>query len=637
MSPTSADVQEAPLSKSPSSLYFDRAVEALLWVLIVLTPLMINVVNVDAYRTVQAMLASCVSALTVGTWCAGVSVTRRWRDIARMPLLIPLAVFAAWVLISVMRSPAPGMSLLSVLNLGLYAGVFMAIADLTSRRPEVRGRLLVALLIPFVLNALAGIMQYAKFDFLGLGRSMGLTGDVLNYVAGLDAPSKLGSAAGMLGNQNVLGDYLVVLIPVALAAAFGKLSWKTVPYAGAALLGTAALLVSLTRGAWVGTLLAGVLVGAVGLAYGWSQVLKLGRKTLIGIGLVGVLGGGGLLVAAETLDMGLGRVITKIQTTNSANRTVQQRLNAWDVAALMAKDQPVFGQGIGTYKIKYFSFLAQKYSDRPVPDMMQHRYVQAHNDLIQLAAETGYVGFALGIGTLLAFAIGLLRFLWLRTLAGPDAVLVLGGLAGMTAMVLSAIFGFPFHIAASSLAFVAVGGLITAPWLAHRQAESPWEAPAETPPARLLSRVVLPVAIGCFSLALVVGFYRPYQADILVKQGMELYQRQQIPQARAVLEQAISLDAERGDARMMLGIIYTAYQEFPQSVQMLNQALRSYDDVTLHFYLGRVYEILGQLPLAKQHYERATHYFPPTTDIYKAVSERLQVVNQQLLQAPTKP
>ncbi len=632
------ELQEAPLSNpSPpqAGRVVDRVVEALLWVLLLFTPLVINVTNVDAYRTVQAMFASCLAALAVGAWCVSITLARRWPQIARMPMLLPLALVAAWLLLSATRSTAPGMSLLSGLNVILYSGVFLAVADLVGRVAAARTRLLVAMIVPFALNSLAGILQYHRFDFLGAGRGLGLSGSNLNYVAGLDAPAKLGSAAGMLGNQNVLGDYLVVLIPFCLALAIIHLrSWKVVPYAGAALLGAVALLDSLTRGAWVGTLVAGTLVGAIALAYGWQRLRQVGRKVLIALGLTLLIGGGGMLIAAETMDMGLGRAIAKIQNTNSSNRTVQQRLNAWDVAKLMAVDSPVMGQGLGTYKIHYFSFLAKKYANEPVPDMMQHRYVQAHNDLIQLAAEAGYVGFLVGMGALLAFAWGLLRFLWKRTLPAREALLIFGGLGGMLAMVLSAIFGFPFHIAASAVAFAAIGGIIAAPWFAATREALPELASAEMPTMRVLNRAILPAAIACFSVALVVGFYRPYQADMLIKQGMELYQSRQIPQARAILEEAIALDGERGDARMVLGIIHTAYQEYPKSVQMMNQALKSYDDVTLHFYLGRVYEAMNELSLAKRHYERATHYFPPTTDIYRAVEVRLKGVNEQLLSKP---
>lgn len=625
------------MDRSSPHRIVDRVVEIFLWLLLVFTPLLINVANVDAYRTVQATFASCLAALTVGAWSIGVSLTRRWRDVSRMPLLTPFLLFTTWALLTIARSPAPGMSLLSWLNLFLYGGVFFVVADLVSRRPDVRGRLLTALLIPFAINALAAIMQYHQFDFLGLGRKLGLRGAALNYVAGLDAPAKLTSAAGLLGNQNVLGDYLVVLLPLAAALALSHLkSWKVAPYAILTILGAVALVDSLTRGAWVGTAVAAVLVGAIALAYGWRKLLGLGRKTLIAVGLVGVLGLGATLVVAETMDIGLGRAVAKLQSTNASNRTVQQRLNAWDVAKLMADESPILGQGLGTYKIRYFSFLAKKFADQPVPEMMQHRYVQAHNDLIQLAAETGYVGFLLGLGTLLAYAWGVLRFLWRRTLSGRDALLVLAGLCGLTAMVISAIFGFPFHIAASSVAFAAVAGLTAAPWFAAQRAAEPAAEAAEDPAntesnaSRLMRSVVLPVAIGCFSLSLVVAFYRPYQADILVKRGMEFYQARQAPLAKDALEEALALDAERGDARMILGIIYRAYQQYPKAAQLLNQALSSYDDVTVHFYLGLVYEAMQEDPLAKQHYERAMSYFPPSTEIYQAAEQRLQEVNQRL-------
>lgn len=623
-----------PSSPRRVTALVDRVVETLLWILLILTPLLINIANVDAYRTVQATFASGAAALVVGAWSIGITLARRWREIARLPMLVPLAILAAWLLVTATRSTSPGMSLLSWLNVLLYGGVFMAIADLTSRHAAARGRLLVALFVPFVLNSLVGILQYRHYDFLGAGRRLGLSGSWLNYAAGLDAPAKLGSAAGMLGNQNVLGDYLVVLIPLALALAVVHLrSWKVLAYGATALVGTVALVDSLTRGAWVGIAVAGAVFGAIALAYAWQRIRKLGRRALVALGLVVILGGGGVMIAAETMDMGLGRAISKLQNTNASNRTVQQRLNAWDVAKLMADESPVLGQGLGTYKILYFSFLAKKYATEPVPDMMQHRYVQAHNDLLQLAAEAGYAGLLLGLGTLLAFAGGLLRFLWQRTLPGRETLLILAGLCGMTAMVLSAIFGFPFHIASSALAFVAVGGLVAGPWVTARRAATAPPEPAAAPESAgmgMLSGIVLPVAIGCFSIALVVAFFRPYQADILVKQGMDRYQNQQIPQARAVLEEAIVLDPERGDARMVLGIIYTAYRDYPRSVQMLNQALQSYDDVTLHFYLGRVYEVMNELKLAKQHYERATRYFPPATEIHRAVSERLRLVDAKL-------
>ncbi len=631
------------MDSSSSQRIVDRVVEVFLWILLLFTPLLINVANVDAYRTVQAMFASCLSALAVGSWCVGLSITRRWREILRMPLLVPLAIFAAWVLVSATRSTAPGMSLLSWLNLALYSGVFMAIADLTSRNAAARSRLLVALLVPFALNSLAGILQYRHFDFMALGREMGLSGGMLNYVAGLEAPAKLGSAAGMLGNQNVLGDYLVVLIPLAFALAVSSI-WMAIPAGLAGYLGLVALFASQTRGAWVATLIAGILTVIACSIIGSQKYKHLSLKHFAPLGLVLMLGlsgatiaGGGFVVAigngsvvvAGNLNQDniLTRSLDKIANAGK-DRTSQQRLTAWDVATLMANDSPIMGQGIGTYKIKYFNFLAKKYADAPVPEMMQHRYVQAHNDLIQLAAETGYVGFLLGLATLLMFAWGLLRFVWQRTLPGREALLILAGLGGLTAMVLSALFGFPFHIAASSTAFAAVAGIIAGPWFADRRALQPETA---SPAGKgILQQVVLPIAMGCFALALVVAYYRPYQADILIKQGTELYQDRQIPQARALFEEAVALDGERGDARMMLGIILTAYQQYPQSVQMLNQALLSYDDVTLHFYLGRVYEVMNELKLAKQHYERAMHYFPPSTEIYQTVEARLRVVNAQL-------
>ena len=88
---------------------------------------------------------------------------------------------------------------------------------------------------------------------------------------------------------------------------------------------------------------------------------------------------------------GLGRAVEKLQAAGT-DGTSQQRLNAWKVALTMAQDAPLMGQGLGSYKVLYFQFLGKTFAGQPVPELMHHRYVQAHNDFVQAAGETGWPG-----------------------------------------------------------------------------------------------------------------------------------------------------------------------------------------------------------------------------------------------------
>jgi tetratricopeptide (TPR) repeat protein len=129
---------------------------------------------------------------------------------------------------------------------------------------------------------------------------------------------------------------------------------------------------------------------------------------------------------------------------------------------------------------------------------------------------------------------------------------------------------------------------------------------------------------------LAVFIYLPYKADISVKMGMELYKQGKIVESGNELRQAIALDPERGDARLVLGIILAMMNDFNASAAQLVRSQNSYDDVTLHYYLGRVYEALKNESGAKKEYLQALSYFPEGTDVRNAVKDRLTQLEARL-------
>ncbi len=117
----------------------------------------------------------------------------------------------------------------------------------------------------------------------------------------------------------------------------------------------------------------------------------------------------------------------------------------WD----MAWDFPLFGVGYAAFPVIFPHYQ---------PAAIQSRVLQAHNDVLQLLAETGWVGcLTLGWG-----------FLWVIT----DIVkrwhprrdpfvqnMASAGLAALLAMTLHALVDFPFHVPANALLFTVVLGL----------------------------------------------------------------------------------------------------------------------------------------------------------------------------------
>lgn len=623
-----ARVDRAPEGQLPRTL--DAAFEGLAWLILACTPLLINVYNVDAYRTVQATFASILVAVAVGVWAVARSLERSWSEVGRVPVLYPLAAFAIWTLMTVPRSPSPSLGLASWWNLATYFGFWIALSDVTARHARMRYRLVVPMFVGFIANVVIGLMQYQHVAFMEIFKAFPQQPWIANYFAGLDAPAKLGSAAGMLGNQNVLGDYLVGFIPLCLylgaALLANRKRWGFgVGLLVSGVLGIACLVATQTRGSYIG-LAIGLLVSAVtALVYYGKQLRRLNAKTWLAVGLGIALVGGALVVKGH--DIGLNRAIAKLHGVGTDNTSLQ-RINAWHVALTMANEKPLVGEGLATYKILYFRYLMKTFNGAPIPPNMHNRYVQAHNDFIQLAGETGYTGFLLGLVVLLGFSGG--ATWWIlskRSLDTTDRMLALSGVAGLLSISGSALFGFPFHIASSSVLAAGVAGLTGGLWTQARRAETANKVVLHTEGQIAIYTYAMPLAILLLTVAVVWSNWTPYQADKFTKQGQELYRIGRIPEAQLALDQAVRLDPERGDARLMLGLIDAIYNRFPQAAHELNEAERSYDDVTLHYYLGRVYESMNRPDMARDEYNTALHYFPSGMDITKAVSERLNVLD----------
>ncbi len=655
----------------PDTPILDGVIEGMAWLILGFAPLLINVYNVDAYRTIQATYTSIFIVILTAAWAVSVTLAGRWSEVRRMPLLVPLAIFGTYALTFLATSSSVPVSGASWVNYVLYCLFFFALCDLGARKPDFLWRLAIPLFLAFAFNCVTGLMQHKGFSFLGTEAAgyTGLyqwwpfkTGAAANYFAGLQAPSRLHSAAGTLGNQNVLGGYLAATIPFFLILpAIVVASWRNLVDALlrrykqmqegtanalvgflAAILGInglvslAALLATDTRGAWLAAAASLALGIAVVPAFFREQLAKVSRGTWLRLAMGAVIG----LVAMGGLAYSAGVTPTMLQNKIMGTWTIKQRLAAWQVAVEMAKDKPVAGQGLGTYKIYYFRYLAKAFEGKPIPEYMHHRYVQAHNDFVQLAAEMGWVGLVGGVALLGGFWILIPRYIWRRRPPPAEGLLLMAALLGTFGMSVFAISGFPFHIAASSAAWTTIAAMAGASLFRERRAAYvAAQAAAPTPPSGLPleARWALTGALTVFSISLMAFIYLPYRADEYTKEGMELYKQGKVNEAGQVLQKAIVLDPERGDARLVMGIVLAMMNKFPEATKEFIRCQTSYDDVTLHYYLGRVYEARRMPADARREYEQALSYFPEGTDVRRVVKERLKVMDGQATGAVAAP
>ena len=121
----------------------------------------------------------------------------------------------------------------------------------------------------------------------------------------------------------------------------------------------------------------------------------------------------------------------------------------WGALGLFKKF-PLVGAGLGTFDDLSYGFV-------PVT-LSQTRLTYAHNDWVQLLAETGLVGFIIVAGGWLLFYGHLIRQ-WQRRRDPWARGLGLGGLAALAAGAFHALGEFPFHIPAYSMTYAAMAAL----------------------------------------------------------------------------------------------------------------------------------------------------------------------------------
>jgi len=392
--------------------------------------LLIFAIPFGSWKEVQVGVMSVgVTELLVGlvlaAWLAQMVASGEIR-IGPAPLLFPLLLFLIATSFSLLTALSMQYSLKGLLVWLEVLGIYLFVATaLGGRGVKIA---IIAILIAGSLEALLGVYQF----LLGVGpESFILFG-------------RFSRAYGTFGQPNPFGGYLGLILPLALGITFaGWRRLETLLFWGLAASGltvmATAMVMSWSRGAWLGSLAAvgfvavvgiwteafrpqliGVMMGiGAGILSGlWFGARDMALGTLVG-GLVAIvlggltatalrrrwgflllalllllglffflLGGGGLIPATlveRLLDFLPYLRVTSVEgiPLSDENYAIVERLAHWRAAWRMVSDNPLLGVGIGNYVPVYPAYALPGW-EAP----MGH----AHNYYLNIAAEAGLVG-----------------------------------------------------------------------------------------------------------------------------------------------------------------------------------------------------------------------------------------------------
>lgn len=260
-------------------------------------------------------------------------------------------------------------------------------------------------------------------------------------------------ACGPFVNPDHFANFLAMLLPLAVVGAIFPIAMNQrpggadlrLPCAAAAFIMAAAIVLSLSRGAWIASV-AGV---GLGLALSFNHAIerapafiqRLGRRA-VPIAAAGALLALVLLLAAIGSG-GRGAAGARIGATIAHGDGLGFKSAAWRDSLRMIVDFPVFGVGLGGWPE-----LFPHYQRAP---WLSFFFRQPENDYIQFLAETGLAGVALALWfALAAWREGRAAIASLSVRRWP----LLAGLAGgVAAALIHEFFDFSLHTPANALLF----------------------------------------------------------------------------------------------------------------------------------------------------------------------------------------
>jgi putative inorganic carbon (HCO3(-)) transporter len=328
-------------------------------------------------------LTEALLALVLAAWLMRMIVRREVR-VTLPPLGLPMLLFLGAILLSVLVAGSVQYSAKEIIKwLEVLALYLLVVNEMGGQWPR-------PLIFTFLMTgAVAAVQGIYQFLF-----QVGPEGFILF--------DRFMRAYGTFEQPNPYGGYLGLILPLAVGLVVAGVLrvggpspskgravrlWWILLAAGSGVLMLAALVMTWSRGAWLGFAAAvAVMVLAVVVRSGRGAVLG----TVFALLTAYILLAGGLARVPPSISQRFSDFVPYLGVTDvegmeitDANFAVLERVAHWQAAWRMWTNHPWLGVGIGNYEPAYSQVALPQW-----PDPLGH----AHNYYLNIAAETGVVG-----------------------------------------------------------------------------------------------------------------------------------------------------------------------------------------------------------------------------------------------------
>lgn len=316
--------------------------------------------------------------------------------------IVPIGLLFFWLCIVLIRCTNIFAGIHSILIFLLFVTFYICFEDVVAGDRSLIDIFIKGIIFVSIVVCIYGILQVCGIDFIRW--------NVKN------------TASSSLGRRNFAGEYLVMVIPYAFYFLYReRKKWIYIPV----FLLILHLILTFTRASYIGFFVSVIIFFIL-----TGRKARINRKAVIL-----------LLILFFSRS-----VFSGIHTFERG--TVKSRLLIWNVTLKMIRSNPLFGVGPGNFVIMYpFYGIGEEKALRGVSLVVD----RAHNDYLEVCAESGVIGLLLFFYFL--FCIFKVLFTLYRETDGYERILTVSIISSVVGMCVNALASFPFNNPATLLLF----------------------------------------------------------------------------------------------------------------------------------------------------------------------------------------
>jgi len=553
--------------------------------------------NVFDFRIDQIMILKLFIIIAVSL--SMVEFLARGRiDWHKSRINIPIFLFILVMTISLLRSDFFRISLNDYIIFLFYIILCFLIRNNLPDKIELKSFIKTLFLTSFLVS-LYTLIQYYGYD---------------PYLKGLPYLSST------IGQKNWISNYLAMIFPMIFSYFLLEKSKRIkIVYFIVLSIVYATLMICQSRGIWISISLTAILVIYIIFKFNLLKAFKENKRWLVLLLITFMI----ITVIYSTdnpLNKGAITVIERaVSTFDEQGFSLNARLLMWRTTLEMIKERPLFGSGIGTFRMNYLNYQAQYLIKNPKYLQYYIKAGEAHNEYLQTWAELGIIG--LGLFLLIFYFIFHKVFnFFQRNKNDEDRLIILGLITGITCFMIHCLFTFALHVPVLGAIFFMIVG-ITIKYVEDCNVSE------NSVSNKMIKKINLSLSLGIkiifFIILFIIMFLlidrfvvKPYVAEIYYSKGIMNNEKGSTIDAASNFEYAAELDPYNGRILHASGTSYFNLMMNDKAEEIMQRAKKYIVDVNTYDNLGLLYLRLKKYIRAEEEFKQAIYLNPKLTKSY---------------------